>query len=69
LPSNIYDAISSFEKSKYIGGLLTPEVQAKFSELKLMQADRCAKSLGAIIKIPEIQFHQEVTNQLLWSKF
>ncbi len=69
LPSNIYDAISSFEKSKYISGLLTPEVQAKFAELKLMQADRCAKSLGAIIKIPEIQFHHEVTNQLLWSKF
>jgi glutamine synthetase len=35
----------------------------------LMQADRCAKSLGAIIKIPEIQYHHEVTNQLLWSKF
>jgi hypothetical protein len=25
--------------------------------------------LGAIIKIPEIQFHHEVTNQFLWSKF
>ena len=69
LPDNIYDAIGSFERSKYIGGLLGADVQAKFAELKLMQADRCAKSLGAIIKIPEIQFHHEVTNQYLWSKF
>ncbi len=69
LPDNIYDAISGFEKSKYIAGMLGADEQAKFAELKRMQADRCAKQLGAIIKIPEIQFHHEVTNQFLWSKF
>ena len=69
LPDNIYDAISSFEKSKYIAGMLGADEQAKFADLKRMQADRCAKQLGAIIKIPEIQFHHEVTNQFLWSKF
>jgi glutamine synthetase len=69
LPDNIYDAISGFEKSKYIAGMLGADEQAKFADLKRMQADRCAKQLGAIIKIPEIQFHHEVTNQFLWSKF
>jgi glutamine synthetase len=69
LPDNIYDAINGFERSKYIGGLLGADEQAKFADLKRMQADRCAKALGAIIKIPEIQFHHEVTNQFLWSKF
>jgi glutamine synthetase len=69
LPDNIYDAIASFEKSKFVAGLLGPEEQTKFADLKRMQADRCAKQLGAIIKIPEIQFHHEVTNQFLWSKF
>ncbi len=69
LPDNIYDAISSFERSKYIGSLLGADEQAKFADLKRMQADRCAKALGTIIKIPEIQYHHEVTNQFLWSKF
>ena len=28
-----------------------------------------SKALGSLIKVPEIQFHHEVTNQFLWSKF
>jgi glutamine synthetase len=69
LPDNIYDAIDAFSRSKYISGLLGADVQQKFADLKLMQADRCPKSLGTLIKTSEIQYHHEVTNQLLWSKF
>ena len=49
------------------------EVHAKFAELKLAQAERCPKALGTLIstliKASEVQFHHEVTNQLLWSQF
>ena len=45
------------------------EVHAKFAEIKLMQAERCPKALGALIKASEIQFHHEVTNQYLWAQF
>jgi glutamine synthetase len=34
-----------------------------------MSADRCAKELGTRVKVAEIQFHHEVTNQHLWSMF
>jgi glutamine synthetase len=45
------------------------EVHGKFADLKLAQAERCPKALGARVKAPEIQFHHEVTNQYLWSLF
>ncbi len=69
LPDNIYDAIRLFKGSKYVEGLLGESVQSRFAELKQTQADRCPKALGSLIKVPEIQFHHEVTNQYLWSKF
>jgi glutamine synthetase len=69
LPDNIHDAIRLFKGSEFMGEILGTAVQSKFAELKQLQADRCAKSLGSIIKIPEIQFHHEVTNQYLWNKF
>jgi glutamine synthetase len=69
LPDNIHDAIRLFKSSALMGEVLGESVQSKFAELKQIQADRCAKALGAIIKIPEIQFHHEVTNQYLWSRF
>ncbi len=69
LPDNIYDAIRHFKGSPYVGGLLGEEVQAKFAEVKQASADRCPKSLGAQIKTFEVQFHHEVTNQYLWSRF
>ena len=69
LPDNIYDAIRLFKSSKTVTDLLGEAVQTRFAELKQMQADRCPKALGALIKVPEIQFHHEVTNQYLWSKF
>jgi glutamine synthetase len=69
LPDNIYDAIRMFKASKFAQELLGAEVHEKFAELKLMQAERCPKALGARVKRSEIQFHHEVTNQYLWSQF
>jgi glutamine synthetase len=69
LPDNIYDAVRLFKASRFATELLGEEVHGKFAELKLMQAERCPKALGAQIKIGEVQFHHEVTNQYLWSKF
>jgi len=69
LPDNIYKAMDLFEGDAFVTGLLGEAVTAKYLDLKRMQADRCAKSLGSLIKVPEIQFHHEVTNQFLWSMF
>lgn len=69
LPDNIYDAIRLFKSSKWMNELLGESVTNKFVDVKQMQADRCPKALGSLIKVPEIQFHHEVTNQYLWSKF
>ena len=69
LPDNINDAIRLFKGSKWVTDFLGETVQTKFADLKQMQADRCSKALGALIKVPEIQFHHEVTNQFLWNLF
>jgi glutamine synthetase len=69
LPDNIYDAIRHFKSSGYVAELLGEDVQAKFAEVKQHSADRCPKALGSVIKTAEVQFHHEVTNQYLWSRF
>ncbi len=69
LPDNIYDSIRLFKSSKFVAEVLGEVVQTKFAELKQAQADRCPKALGSMIKVPEIQFHHEVTNQYLWNQF
>src|SRR3970282_631721 len=69
LPDNIYDAIRLFKGSKYAAELLGEVVHKRYADLKVASADRCPKGLGALIKVPEIQFHHEVTNQFLWSRF
>jgi glutamine synthetase len=69
LPDNIHDAIRLFKSSRFAGELLGESVQVKFAEVKQMQADRCPKALGSRIKTSEVQFHHEVTNQYLWSRF
>jgi glutamine synthetase len=69
LPDNIYDAIRHFKASDYVTELLGADVQTKFAEVKQIQADRCPKALGSVIKTSEVQFHHEVTNQYLWSRF
>ena len=69
LPDNIYDAIRNFKTSPFAKELLGGDVHEKFAALKQAQADRCPKALGSIVKTSEIQFHHEVTNQLLWAQF
>jgi glutamine synthetase len=69
LPDNIYDAIEPFQHSQFVAQLLGEDVQQKYAELKIAAADRSPRKLGALIKRAEVQFHHEVTNQYLWSKF
>ena len=69
LPDNIYDAIQDFRSSEAMTRLLGPEAHAKFVDLKRVVADRCPRLLGNKIKRAEVQFHHEVTNQYLWSRF
>lgn len=69
LPDNIYDAIRHFKGSEYMKQVLGETNHNKYLELKQAVADRCPKSLGTIVKEPEILFHHEVTNQFLWNKF
>jgi glutamine synthetase len=69
LPDNIYDAIRHFKSSSFVAELLGEDVQAKYAEVKQLSADRCPKALGSVIKTAEVQFHHEVTNQYLWSRF
>ena len=69
LPDNIYDAIDNFTASAHIDKLIGEVVKGKFAELKRASADRCPRSLGTLVKTSEIQYHHEVTNQVLWKKF
>ena len=58
-----------FKEGKFMSQILGERVQSKLAEVKLMQAERCPKALGTVVKPSEIQFHHEVTNQYLWNKF
>jgi glutamine synthetase len=69
LPDNIHDAIRLFKSSALMGKVLGEGQQLRYADLKQMSADRCAKELGTRVKVAEIQFHHEVTNQHLWSMF
>jgi glutamine synthetase len=44
-------------------------VKARYADLKEASADRCAHLLGTIVKSPEVQYHHDVYNQLLWNIF
>lgn len=69
LPDNIYDAIANFRASALIAQVLGEDVREKYADLKQIVADRCPRKLGSLIKRAEVQFHHEVTNQYLWSRF
>lgn len=69
LPDNIFKAIDAFKSSDWAKTLFGAAVHDKFAELKLNQAERCPKALGTRVKIAEVQFHHEVTNQYLWNQF
>ncbi len=69
LPGNIYDAMSSHRRSKWVREIMGEGSHIKYLELKEMCAHRCPKELGNRIKRSEIMFHHEVTNQMLWNRF
>ena len=69
LPDNIYSAMDLFNESKWTTTLLGQDVKGRYSDLKKASADRCARLLGTIVKVPEVQYHHEIYNQYLWNQF
>ena len=69
LPSNINDAIRLFKGSAWAKELFGAAVHERFADLKQASADRCPRALGARVKVAEVQYHHEVTNQTLWNDF
>jgi glutamine synthetase len=69
LPDNIYDAINDFRAAEWTAKLLGADVKERYAELKSASADRCARTLGTFVKVPEVQFHHEVYNQFLWNLY
>ncbi|HEY0264713.1 MAG TPA: glutamine synthetase family protein [Granulicella sp.] len=69
LPDNIYTALENFRAADWTTTLLGADVKARYADLKQASADRCPRLLGTIVKAPEVQFHHDVYNQLLWNKF
>src|ERR1700678_3700988 len=69
LPDNVYTALENFRAAEWTTTLLGEDVKARYADLKQASADRCARLLGTIVKAPEVQFHHDVYNQLLWNIF
>ena len=69
LPDNIYNAIENFNKSEWTTKLLGEDVKGRYADLKKAAADRCPRSLGTVVKAPEVQYHHEVYTQYLWNMF
>ena len=69
LPDNIYTAIENFNTAPWTTKMLGADVKGRYADLKQASADRCPRLLGTIVKAPEVTFHHDVYNQLLWGKF
>ena len=69
LPDNIYTALEDFRGSEWTTTLMGEDVKGRYADLKQASADRCPRLLGTIVKAPEVQFHHDVYNQLLWNLF
>jgi glutamine synthetase len=69
LSDNIYSALEKYRDGKWTTTLLGEDVKGRYADLKQASADRCARLLGTVVKAPEIQFHHDVYNQLLWNQF
>lgn len=65
----IQDSIEGFENSAFAKKTMGESSARKYAELKQESADRCAKMLGKTVKRPEVVFHHEVKNQVLWKEF
>ncbi|MGE3182395.1 MAG: glutamine synthetase family protein [Phycisphaerae bacterium] len=69
LPDKIYTALRQFKQSNFMKEILGETAHAKYAMLKQTVADRSPRDLGDRIKLGEIMFHHEVTNQMLWKQF
>jgi glutamine synthetase len=69
LPHNIYDALDNFRKTEWTTKLFGEDVKNRYADLKQASADRCPRLLGNFVKAPEVQYHHDVYNQLLWNLF
>lgn len=69
LPDNINDAIRLFKSSDLITRILGEETKDKYISYKQQAADRSPKALGKLVKVSEVIYHHEVTNQVLWNEF
>src|ERR1700754_4790227 len=69
LPDNVYTAIENFRGADWTTKLLDADVKGRYADLKQASADRCPRLLGTVVKAPEVQFHHDVYNQLLWGQF
>lgn len=69
LPDNIYTAMEDFKKAPWTTSLFGEDVKSRYAELKQASADRCPRLLGTFVKAPEVQYHHDVYNQLLWNLF
>ena len=69
LPGTIQDAIKLFKANDFIAKILGEENKDKYLAYKEIVADRSPKELGKNVKVGEIIYHHEVTNQVLWNNF
>jgi len=69
LPGNINDAMRLFKSSEFIGNILGEENKNKYHTFKEASAFRCPRELGTKVKLEEILYHHEVTNQHVWNLF
>lgn len=69
LSDNIYSALEKYRAADWTTTLLGEDVKGRYADLKQASADRCARLLGTVVKAPEVQFHHDVYNQLLWNQF
>jgi glutamine synthetase len=69
LSGTISDAIKLFKSSEFITKILGEENKDKYLSFKQAVADRSPKELGKNVKVEEIIYHHEVTNQVLWNDF
>jgi glutamine synthetase len=69
LPDCLQRAIQLFVESRFVSTFMGEENHRKFAEIKAATAARSPQQLGSRIKLDEIIYHHEITNQHLWAQF
>lgn len=69
LPGTIQTAITQMRQSEFVKKIAGEELVKRYIALKQTSADRCPAELGTKVKNPEVIYHHEVYNQMLWNDF